>query len=144
MGFQELPIHLEEFHSKEYKLNLEIYLEQLGSARDWILFKIIIVQIWYGSCFNVFSRVRLQRVWNQWKPFDAQMWNRRNSDVHKIFYNGDILKSLKIYNRKSFGMIWKYCEASGFQEFGTWKCKRLNYIWNHYFANKCLLSGTTF
>lgn len=48
--------------------------------------------------------------------------------MYTKYSNGDILESPPIYNRKSFGMIWKYCEASGFQEFGTWKCKRLNFI----------------
>ena len=71
--------------------------------------------------------------------FDSKKYELRGSlsilkcEIEEIpmytkYSNGDILKSPPIYNRKSFGMIWKYCEASGFQEFGTWKCKRLNYI----------------
>ena len=34
-GFQVIPSDLEEFYSEEYKLSLEIYVEQFESAREW-------------------------------------------------------------------------------------------------------------
>lgn len=53
--------------------------------------------------------------------------------MYTKFSKRDNLKSPPIYIRKSFGMIWKYLEASGCQEFGNILITTGYYSWKNDF-----------